>query len=137
MLDLDHARAMIEAEKCDTEDRYWCSVHEAWAQPAMDKCTDRPEVADVATELLAEVERLDGVSIGLLQVTVADLRAELNAALATIDRVRAVADWHETKSHKARTYRPDENAEVMDKAAKVHDDAAQRIRQALEGDDNA
>lgn len=57
MIDLDHAREVIEAEKCDTEDSYWCSVHEAWAQPAMDKCHDRPEVADVAADLLDVVER--------------------------------------------------------------------------------
>ena len=51
-----------------------------------------------------------------------------------VERVRALADWHETKADKARRFRIEINGEnrVMDKAAEVHDDAARRLRRALD-----
>ena len=61
-------------------------------------------------------------------------RAERDALAATVERVRALADWHETKADKARGFRIEINGEnrVMDKAAEVHDDAARRLRRALD-----
>ena len=50
-------------------------------------------------------------------------------------RMLGLADWHDVKAHKAMHY-PGEgtlNQAVMLKAAKVHLDAANRIREALEG----
>ena len=73
---------------------------------------------------------------------VARLKAELRAAKAEkflweAEALRArmlgLADWHDVKAHKA-TYYPGEgalNQAVMLKAAKVHTDAAYRIREAL------
>lgn len=51
-----------------------------------------------------------------------------------VERVRALADWHETKADKARRFRIEINGEnpVMDKAAVVHDDAARRILAAID-----
>ena len=69
------------------------------------------------------------------------LRALLDAAderdrlAAAVERVRALAEWHETKAMKARRFRPEIDGEnrVMDKTAEVHDDAARRVRRALDG----
>lgn len=50
-------------------------------------------------------------------------------------RLLGLADWHDVKAHKA-TYYPGEgalNQAVMLKAAEVHMDAANRIREALKG----
>ena len=62
----------------------------------------------------------------------ADERDRLAAA---VERVRALAEWHETKAMKARRFRPEIDGEnrVMDKTAEVHDDAARRVRRALDG----
>lgn len=59
--------------------------------------------------------------------------ARAQQAEAAIERVRALADWHETKADKARRY-PGGAVEVMEKAAQVHDDAARRLREALNGE---
>ena len=61
----------------------------------------------------------------------ADERDRLAAA------VESLAEWHETKAMKARHYRSgmDGQNAVMDKAAEVHEDAARRIRRALDGTD--
>ena len=79
-------------------------------------------------------------SSGLLEISrevlalldAADERDRLAAA------VEQLAEWHETKAYKARNFRIEINGEnrVMDKAAEVHDDAARRIRRALDGADD-
>lgn len=43
-----------------------------------------------------------------------------------------LADWHETKAHKARTFPGAGREAEMDKAAAVHQDAARRLRAAIE-----
>lgn len=50
-----------------------------------------------------------------------------------LNPLRDLADWHDTKAEKARRFPGvgPENAAVMEKAAQVHEDAAQRIREAL------
>lgn len=53
---------------------------------------------------------------------------DLGAALRS---VLGLAEWHETKAFKARTY-PGEDVRVAEARAKVHDDAAFRIRITLE-----
>lgn len=133
MIDLDNAREVIERQKC-RENRpgdAWCETHDDfWPRSSASSessCPMRPEVTDVAAELLAEVERLDGVSIGLLQVTLADLRAELNAALAIIDRVRALTERFAATETGQRDW--------WDHGDAWH--AAAEIQKALEGIDNA
>lgn len=54
-------------------------------------------------------------------------------AEAAIQRVRDLADWHKTKAYKARQF-PGGDADVMEKAAQVHDDAARRLLAALDGE---
>jgi len=66
---------------------------------------------------------------GALVLTERD-RAE--KAEAAIQRVRDLIGWHETKADKARHF-PGPDVEVMQKAAQIHDDAARRLREALNG----
>lgn len=51
---LAEARAIIDAEKCEKGDAgNWCNTHQ-YAWPTGDECKARPEVADVAADLLAK-----------------------------------------------------------------------------------
>ena len=62
-----------------------------------------------------------------------EMRPYLREAEALRARMLGLADWHDVKAHKAMHY-PGEgtlNQAVMLKAAKVHLDAANRIREAL------
>lgn len=45
--------------------------------------------------------------------------------------LHALADWHETKADKARQFPGPGHVVAMTKAAEVHDDAARRIRRAI------
>lgn len=64
-----------------------------------------------------------------------ELQAQLDAADEKLGRLADLADWHETKAMKARNYPGGpERLDEMRKAAEVHDDAARRIRAALDPD---
>ena len=89
-----------------------------------------------AEVVLAILDQLDAAEGQLFDAGYreAELRVENAALAATVERLRALADWHETKADKARRFRIEINGEnrVMDKAAEVHDDAARRLRRALD-----
>lgn len=57
--------------------------------------------------------------------------ARAEAAGAAVERVRSLADWHEAKADKARRF-PGAEVAIMEKAARVHEDAARRLRAALD-----
>ena len=62
-----------------------------------------------------------------------EMRPYLREAEALRARMLGLADWHDVKAHKAMHY-PGEgtlNQAIMLKAAQVHLDAANRIREAL------
>lgn len=50
-------------------------------------------------------------------------------------RLESLADWHDTKAMKARTYPAPGKEEEGQRAAKVHAMARHKIHAALEGDD--
>ena len=74
------------------------------------------------------------------RITQEDSAKDVPRLLVAVRAMQSLADWHETKAHKARTYPGDAKTGrvIMEKAAAVHDDAALRIRraitEALEGD---
>lgn len=65
MLDLDRAREVIEAEKCKRRDGLdqWCATHgNHWSvRHRTETCMGHPEAADVATELLAAIDRVQAL----------------------------------------------------------------------------
>lgn len=50
---------------------------------------------------------------------------------AAVQAMLGLADWHDTKAFKARTF-PGEDVRAAEARAKVHDDASFRIRLTLE-----
>lgn len=52
---LAEMRAIIDAEKC-VRNQWWCETHECYWSKGSIHCRKRPEVADVAAQLLATVE---------------------------------------------------------------------------------
>ena len=82
-------------------------------------------LSPTGAELLEEIARLK-----------AELRAaKVEKADVIIARMLGLADWHDVKAMKAIYFPGGEtlNQAVMLKAAKVHLDAANRIREALKG----
>lgn len=68
MLDLENARQMIDGEKCVPDSHnVWCITHKTiWQMGSYpDGCPARPEVADVAAELLAAVKRVQALAAEL------------------------------------------------------------------------
>ena len=109
-----HARQDIpwllsEIERLTTESGE--TVHPRSSAPCTECVEDAARLGAKVERLLGERDRARG------------LAARLEAQVA---QVRSLADWHETKAMKARTYRPEFNGEniIMDKAAQVHEDAA-------------
>ena len=88
-----------------------------------------------AEVVLAILDQLDAAEGQLFDAGYreAELRVENAALAATVERLRALADWHETKAEKARRF-PGSEVQAMAKAAQVHDDAARRIRSVLDGE---
>ena len=134
----DEIRALLDAatdgpwvREWDTSDQWW-TIH---GQPNPAKGDDRMVCPEVATLNHREDWTAD---VALIVAAVNAFPALLDAAderdrLAAA--VRSLAEWHETKAMKARHYRSGMLGQsvVMDKAAEVHDDAADRLRRILPG----
>ena len=118
----------------DEPRRSGCAVEIAGVRIA--PCDERGQTADMCA-LAAAADRLAHMREARdnSRAEVERLTDERDALAAAVERVRALADWHETKADKARRFRIEINGEnrVMDKAAEVHDDAARRLRRALDG----
>lgn len=93
-------------------------------------CGSEAEVARLTAE---RDSRHNAWAAAVKQAHAAEARAAKAEAL--VEAGLGLAEWHETKADKARRFRPEINGEnlVMDKAAQVHDDAANRLRAALGG----
>lgn len=64
---LAEARAIIDAEKCERSGAFgdWCIQHDSYLPSDWATCTHHPgEVADVAAQLLATVERVLALAEG-------------------------------------------------------------------------
>ena len=109
-----------------------------WLVSEHDHCTCSPHMGahEVGCGMTPDVklDHLPGWDELVTAVT-AIQQAEIDRLNATIQRVHDLAEWHETKAEKARHYPGGDLLAIMTKAAVVHDDAATRLRQALEGGD--
>ena len=132
----EDARQILDGCSCDGEEG---TLHLVWhLGQKVERLTRWKAEALPVMDGLQELGRALGLPLGaritgpLAYVAAEALNTRAEAAEATIDCVRNLADWHETKAEKARRY-PGSEPEIMAKAASVHDDAARRIRRALGG----
>lgn len=96
---LAEARAIINAERCVRDwNGPWCETHDAHWPDSDEGCKARPEVADVAAQLLATVEEheaADRAEDRLFKGTDDEFRARAARTAALTPTIRAAINGEE------------------------------------------